>query len=94
MYALPMLYYNTDPCGPEAAYTVPGPRGRSAGALLRPHSKFGKQLFYYTVYAIDMLHVIYLSVLIVIYGLIRALLYLSLASLSFTLPTTSLWASA
>ena len=46
MYALPMLYYNTDPCGAEAAYTVPGPRGRSTGALFRPHSKFGKCHFH------------------------------------------------
>ena len=41
-----MLYYNTDPCDPEAANTVPGPRGRRTGALLRPHSKFGKCHFH------------------------------------------------
>ena len=60
MYALPMLYYNTDPCSAEAACTVPGPRGRSTGALIRPHTQLGKQLLYYTVYTIDMLHVIYI----------------------------------
>ena len=50
-----LLYYTTDPCGSEASYTVPGPRGRRTGALLRPHTQLGN-CRYHTLY--DSAHVI------------------------------------